>query len=128
MVKKALAALTFALSTGVAQANASDATGDEPPGLDAGRASEREVEGVAEEPPIEFTAVFIKSPHGYVGFVEELPGVNSHGRTLDEAREMLGQVAVAVFDAERQRAQEMLGGRECVREPLAMARQTRGGE
>ena len=126
MVKKALAALSFALSTGVAQANSPDAKGGEASGVDLQRASERE--GAAEEAPIEFTAVFIKSPHGYVGFVEELPGVNSHGRTLDEAREMLGQVAVAVFDAERQRAQEMLAGKECVREPLAMARQTRDGE
>jgi predicted RNase H-like HicB family nuclease len=82
----------------------------------------------SKQPPIEFTAVFIKSPHGYVGFVEELPGVNSHGRTLDEAREMLGEVAVAVFEAERQRAQEMLAGKECVREPLTMAAQMRGGE
>jgi predicted RNase H-like HicB family nuclease len=129
MVKKALAALSFALSTGVAQANAPDAKGSESSGLDPRRASERELDGtVAQELPIEFTAVFIKSPHGYVGFVEELPGVNSHGRTLDEAREMLGQVAVAVFDAERQRAQEMLAGKECVREPLAMARQMREGE
>ena len=123
MVKKALAALSFALSAGVAQANSADAKGGESSGLDLRRASERE-----EPPPIEFTAVFIKSPHGYVGFVEELPGVNSHGRTLDEARDMLGQVAVAVFDAERQRAQEILGGKECVREPLAIARPMRGGE
>ena len=72
--------------------------------------------------------MFFKSRHGYVGFVEELPGVNSHGRTLNEAREMLREVAAAVFDAERQRAQEMLGGKECVREPLTMAAQMRGGE
>jgi predicted RNase H-like HicB family nuclease len=123
MVKKALAALSLALSTGVAQASSPG----EAPGLDSRRASEREIDGgVADQ--IEFTAVFIKSPHGYVGFVEELPGVNSHGRTLDEAREMLGEVAVAVFDAERQRAQEMLAGKECVREPLTMAAQMRGGE
>jgi predicted RNase H-like HicB family nuclease len=38
---------------------------------------------------IAFTAVYLKSNHGYVGFIEELPGMNSHGRTLDEARESL---------------------------------------
>ena len=32
-----------------------------------------------------FTAVYLKSNSGYIGFIEELPGVNSHGRTLDEA-------------------------------------------
>jgi predicted RNase H-like HicB family nuclease len=30
---------------------------------------------------IALTAVFLKSTHGYIGFVEELPGLNSHGRT-----------------------------------------------
>ena len=76
----------------------------------------------------ELTAVFLKSPYGYVGFVEELPGVNSHGRTLEEAREMLGKVAVLVFDAERERAEEFIAGKDYVREPLVMARQTREGE
>src|SRR4051812_9686719 len=129
MVKKALAALSFALSTGVAQANGPDATAGESTGLDLRRAAERAIDGsVAEQPAIELTAVFFKSRHGYVGFVEELPGVNSHGRTLNEAREMLREVAAAVFDAERQRAQEMLGGKECLREPLTMAAQMRGGE
>ena len=36
-----------------------------------------------------FTAVYLKSNSGYIGFIEELPGVNSHGRTIDEARETL---------------------------------------
>ena len=44
-----------------------------------------------------FTAVYLKSNSGYIGFIEELPGVNSHGRTLNEAREMLREVAAAVF-------------------------------
>ena len=34
----------------------------------------------------EFTAVFRKVPEGYVGYVEELPGANTQGATLDEAR------------------------------------------
>ena len=42
-----------------------------------------------EQGRLAFTAVYLKSNHGYIGFIEELPGVNSHGRTLDEARETL---------------------------------------
>jgi predicted RNase H-like HicB family nuclease len=38
-----------------------------------------------EEGKVAFTAVYLKSSYGYVGFLEELPGVNSSGRTLDEA-------------------------------------------
>lgn len=38
---------------------------------------------------VQFTAVFQRVPEGYIGFVEELPGANTQGRTLDEARENL---------------------------------------
>jgi predicted RNase H-like HicB family nuclease len=32
------------------------------------------------------TAVFQKVPEGYIGFVEEFPGTNTQGATLEEAR------------------------------------------
>ena len=38
---------------------------------------------------LEFTAVFRKVPEGYVGFVEELPGANTQGATLEEVRREL---------------------------------------
>ena len=63
-----------------------------------------------------FTAVYLKSNHGYIGFIEELPGVNSHGRTLDEARETLQKLAAVVFDEERREAEEMIAGKDVVRE------------
>ncbi len=63
-----------------------------------------------------FTAVYLKSNHGYVGFIEELPGVNSHGRTLDEARETLQKLAAVVFDEERREAEELIAGKDVVRE------------
>ncbi|HXM81639.1 MAG TPA: type II toxin-antitoxin system HicB family antitoxin [Burkholderiales bacterium] len=63
-----------------------------------------------------FTAVFLKAKHGYVGFLEELPGVNSHGRTIEEARQILQQLAALVFDEERRAAGEMLVGKDVVRE------------
>jgi predicted RNase H-like HicB family nuclease len=67
-----------------------------------------------------FTAVYLKSNHGYVGFIEELPGVSSHGRTLDEARATLQKLAVVIFDEERRSAEEMLAGKEVVRESFAV--------
>jgi len=63
-----------------------------------------------------FTAVYLKGKHGYVGFLEELPGVNSHGRTIDEARQILQKLARLVFDEERRSAHEMLVGKDVVRE------------
>ena len=44
---------------------------------------------------LQFTTVFRQVPGGYIGFVEELPGVNTQGATLDEARANL-QEAVAL--------------------------------
>ena len=38
---------------------------------------------------MELTAVYISVPEGYIGFVEELPGANTQGATLDEVRENL---------------------------------------
>jgi len=63
-----------------------------------------------------FTAVYLKGKHGYVGFLEELPGVTSHGRTIEEARQILQKLAVLVFDEERRSAGEMLAGKDVVRE------------
>jgi len=72
--------------------------------------------GAMEQGRLAFTAIYLKSNHGYIGFIEELPGVNSHGRTLDEARETLQKLAAVVFDEERREAEEMIAGKDVVRE------------
>lgn len=69
-----------------------------------------------EHPRIAFTAVYLRAQHGYIGFVEELPGVNSQGRTLDEARANLQRLAEIVFHEERARAEELIEGKDVVRE------------
>lgn len=48
---------------------------------------------------MEFTAVYIEVPEGYVAFVEELPGANTQGATLDEARENLREAVELVLEA-----------------------------
>ena len=69
-----------------------------------------------EQGRLAFTAVYLRSNHGYVGFIEELPGVNSHGRTLNEARETLQKLAAVMFDEERRGAEELIAGKDVVRE------------
>lgn len=69
-----------------------------------------------------FTAIFLQTEYGYVGFLEELPGVNSHGRTLDEARQMLHELAAVVFREERRQAEELIAGKEAIRESFLMER------
>jgi predicted RNase H-like HicB family nuclease len=65
---------------------------------------------------MKFTAVFLKSKHGFVGYIEELPIVNSHGRTLDEARRALRELTILVFEHERRSSYELIAGKDFVRE------------
>lgn len=66
------------------------------------------------------TAVFRKFPDGYAAFVEELPGANTQGATLEEARANLKEAIALVLEANRQLAEEELQGEEVIREPLAL--------
>jgi predicted RNase H-like HicB family nuclease len=65
-----------------------------------------------------FNAVYLKVPEGYVGFIEELPGVSTQGADLDEARRNLHDAAETVLEANR--ALTLIGtdGEEVIREPL----------
>jgi len=69
----------------------------------------------------EFTAVFRKVPEGYIGFVEELPGANTQGATLEEARENLQEAVVLVLEANRALIDEATNGDEVIREPLKVS-------
>jgi predicted RNase H-like HicB family nuclease len=68
-----------------------------------------------------FTAVFIPVPEGFVAFVEELPGANTQGATLEEARENLQEAVTLVLEANRELAEKSLAGQAVVREPFELA-------
>jgi predicted RNase H-like HicB family nuclease len=69
---------------------------------------------------ITLTAVFKRFPEGYAAFVEELPGANTQGATLEEARANLAEAVQMVLDANRELAEEELQGQDVIREPLTM--------
>jgi predicted RNase H-like HicB family nuclease len=69
---------------------------------------------------MQFTAVFQRVPEGYTGFVEELPGANTQGSTLDEARANLREAVALVLEANREIAERALVGRDVLREPLLL--------
>jgi predicted RNase H-like HicB family nuclease len=64
------------------------------------------------------TAVYRKVPEGYIGFVEELPGANTQGATLEEARENLREAVSLIIEANRVLSEDLLKGAEVIREPL----------
>lgn len=49
----------------------------------------------------EFTAVIEKKERWYIGTVEEIPGVNTQGRTLAEVRRNLKEALVLIVEANR---------------------------
>jgi len=53
---------------------------------------------------IKLTAVFRKFPEGYTAFLEELPGANTQGATLEEARANLKEAVAMVLQANRELA------------------------
>jgi predicted RNase H-like HicB family nuclease len=69
---------------------------------------------------MQFTAVFRKVPEGYIGFVEELPGANTQGETLDEARANLAEAVELVLAANKALSEEALAGEDVIREPLRL--------
>ncbi len=69
---------------------------------------------------MQLTAVFLEVPEGYVAFVEELPGANTQGATLEEARENLREAVMLVIEANRALAEKSLEGRTATREPFAL--------
>ncbi|MBF0549056.1 MAG: type II toxin-antitoxin system HicB family antitoxin [Deltaproteobacteria bacterium] len=83
---------------------------------------------------MKLTAVFQKVPEGYIGFVEELPGANTQGATLEETkRNLMEAISVAeelktnvvraemVLEVNRMLAEESLKGQEVIKESLDLA-------
>ena len=69
----------------------------------------------------EFTAIYKEAPEGgYVAFVEELPGANTQGETLDEARENLREAVGLVLETNRLLAEQELAGAKVIRERLKL--------
>jgi len=69
---------------------------------------------------LHFTAVFRQVPEGYIGFVEEVPGTRTRGRTLEEVREKLADAVEHVLEVNRARAEKTLKGKQVIRESMPL--------
>jgi len=65
-----------------------------------------------------FTAVYQKVPEGYIGFVEELPGANTQGSTLEETRENLKEAIRLVLEANKKLTEKEFAGKDVIREEI----------
>ena len=65
-----------------------------------------------------FTAIFEKVGEYYIGYVEELPGVNTQGKTLDEVRVNIREAVELVLLANRELTEKKLAGKNVIRETI----------
>lgn len=65
-----------------------------------------------------FTAVFEQDGEWWVAWVEELPGANTQGATLEEARENLKEAVQLIIEANRELARRETQGKSVIREDL----------
>ena len=67
-----------------------------------------------------FTAVFEQDGDWWIGYVEELPGTNTQGETLEEARENLKEAVQLILEANRELARREAEGKDVIREELVI--------
>ena len=73
--------------------------------------------GTGSYPDLRCTAVFRKVPEGYIAFIEEFPGANTQGASLEEARTNLREAVALVIEANREMARQDASGGAVIREP-----------
>ena len=66
------------------------------------------------------TAIFEQVGGWWLGYVEELPGANTQGKTLGEARENLREAVQLIIEVNRELLLEQIEGHEIIREPLTV--------
>ncbi|MEK7520304.1 MAG: type II toxin-antitoxin system HicB family antitoxin [Patescibacteria group bacterium] len=68
-----------------------------------------------------YTAVYTKQGKWYLGWVEELPGVNTQGKTLKEAKENMREALALVLEANKLLSKTALRGARAYRERVAVS-------
>jgi predicted RNase H-like HicB family nuclease len=66
-----------------------------------------------------WTAVYQKVPQGYVAWVEELPGANTQGETLEETKENLKEAITLLLESNRSISRRTTSQSEVLRESIA---------
>jgi predicted RNase H-like HicB family nuclease len=69
---------------------------------------------------VKLIAVYEEVPGGYIAYMQELPGANTQGVTLEETRTNLNEAVRMVLQANRDLAEQELKGRNVTREPFEL--------
>jgi len=66
----------------------------------------------------QFTAIYKKSGKWYLGWVEEIPGVNTQGKTLREVKENLKEALLLILETNRILNKRQIPKGKVIREPI----------
>ena len=65
---------------------------------------------------MKLTAIYQKVKEGYIAFIEEIPGVNTQGKTLKEAKSNLREALNMVLESYREIMEKEVHGKKVIRE------------
>ncbi|OGI82915.1 hypothetical protein A3I95_03135 [Candidatus Nomurabacteria bacterium RIFCSPLOWO2_02_FULL_44_12] len=66
----------------------------------------------------QYTAIYKKSGNWYLAWIEEIPGANTQGRTLREARDNLREALSLILETNHLVSLSSFGNNKVIREPL----------
>jgi len=69
----------------------------------------------------QFTAIYKRHGKWYLGWIEEIPGVNTQGKTLEETKENLKEALLLILEVNRVLSRKEISGK-VIREPLIISR------
>ncbi|MCK4473831.1 type II toxin-antitoxin system HicB family antitoxin [Candidatus Parcubacteria bacterium] len=69
----------------------------------------------------QFTAVYKKSGKWYLGWIEEIPGVNTQGMTFEEVKENLKEALLLILETNRILNKKEFSQGKIIREPLSVS-------
>ncbi|MFH1575465.1 MAG: type II toxin-antitoxin system HicB family antitoxin [Candidatus Nealsonbacteria bacterium] len=69
----------------------------------------------------QFTAIYKKSGKWYLGWVEEISGVNAQGKTLKEVKENLKEALSLILETNKFLNKKEISGGKVIRESLSVS-------
>ena len=69
----------------------------------------------------EFTAVYQRNKGWYLGWIEEIPGVNTQGKTLKETKENLKDALLLILETNKTLGNIENSEEKVIREPFAIS-------
>lgn len=67
-----------------------------------------------------FTGLIEKTDNWYIGYIEEIPGVNTQGKTIEEVRINLKEALELILISNRELAERNIIGKNIIKEKIAV--------